>query len=305
MLAAGGGGGAGNLAFGGDGGQSGGSGGTNGLPGGTGATVTGPGTGSVGGQDGLGPTDTTAIQGSGGTGANASGGARSGGGGGGGYYGGGGGASEGANDGAVSGGGGGSDYVGYSATAVLYEDGAGGPGGEDNTDHGQAGELEILYSVAQPTPSVPSTAGLAPGVPSTAEPEPARPLPAHPGTPVSHLIVYTHGGQGVIDTHALIIKASCGQIACSVRVSATLEVPGLGRLPILVSRPTAIAASQVGRASVPVPKALRHRLRRYLMHHRRAQIEIQLTVTAATGVSGSAPETFSEMLPTWTLPGLH
>jgi hypothetical protein len=290
MLAAGGGGGAGNLAAGGEGGRSGGDGEANGVPGGTGASPSGPGQGGVGGQNGLGPTTSTAIEGSGGRGANATGGARSGGGGGGGYYGGGGGASE--SEGAVSGGGGGSDYVAPSATDVIYENGAGGPGGNDNSDPGQAGEVEILYTRAVETS--------APSGPSSTEPESAHPLPAH-----SHLTVYTHGGQGVINSHALTVKASCGPVACTIRASATLEVAGLGRLPVLMSLPTPIAASRLGRASVPVPKALRRKLRHYLLHHRDVRVEVQLTVTATTSSSDSAPETLAETLPMWTLPGFR
>jgi hypothetical protein len=299
LLAAGGGGGAGNLASGGNGGQTGGAGASNGLPGGTGASVTAPGLGSVGGQDGFGPTQTTAIEGRGGGGGPAVPFARSGGGGGGGYYGGGGGGTE--TWGAVSGGGGGSDYVSPSARAVGYDDGAGGAGGEDTADPAQPGEIEIVY--AKP-PEAPVEAPATAAQPSAASADP--PPEAHHGERLSpHLTVYTHGGQGVINAHVLTIKASCGGVACSVQARATLRVRGLSHLPTLLSPATTIAAFSVGRASVPVPRALRRRLRHYLLHHRGAHVRIELTVRATASSGASSRETLAETLPMWTLPGLR
>jgi len=308
LLAAGGGGGAGNGAPGGNGGQTGEEGGANGLPGGTGATATGPGLGGLGGQNGFGPTQTTAIEGRGGGGGPAIAPERSGGGGGGGYYGGGGGGTG--TSGGVSGGGGGSDYVSPSATAVGYDDGAGGAGGEDAEDPAQPGEIEIVYTKPPQAPGkvpAPGEVPAATGQPSAAGALPAVALPAadHGERPSPHLTVYTHGGQGVINAHALMIKASCGEVACSIQASATLQVRGLSHLPTLLSPATSIAASSVGRASVPVPKGLRRRLRHYLLHHRGTHVRVGLTVRATANSVGNSRETLAETLPMWTLPGLR
>ena len=240
-------------------------------------------------------TETTAIEGRGGGGGPAVAPARSGGGGGGGYYGGGGGGTE--TWGAVSGGGGGSDYVTPSATGVGFNDGAGGAGGEDTADPAQPGEVEVIYS--EPV-EAPVTAGQT----SSAA---ALQLPAahHGERPSPHLTVYTRGGQGVINARALTIKASCGGVACRLRAIATLHVRGLSHLPALLSPVTSIAASSVGKASLPVPKALRSRLRHYLLHHRGAHIRIELTVRATASSGGSSRETLAESLPMWTLPGLR
>jgi hypothetical protein len=292
LLAAGGGGGAANLAAGGNGGQTGGAGQENGLAGGTGATSEGPGLAGPQGQDGQGPTVTTAIEGRGGTGANQPGGGRSGGGGGGGYYGGGGG---GGNGDPVSAGGGGSDYVSPSAAAIHYEDGAGGVGGEDTAYPAQPGEIEILY--AQPA-QAPATA-------SAAKSPPTGGAQAQPATHRLHLTVYSHGGQGIINSHALTIKASCADVACTARATMSIQVTGMSPLRVLLGSPTPIAASSVGRLPVPVPKALRHRLRHYLLHHRGARIEIQLTVTATASSGAVSSEALTETLPIWTLPGLR
>jgi hypothetical protein len=289
LLAAGGGGGAGNLAPGGNGGQTGGDGAENGLPGGTGASATSPGLGGEGAQNGSGPTVTTAIEGRGGHGANASPEARSGGGGGGGYYGGGGGGVG--SSGAVSGGGGGSDYVTPAASGVSYEDGAGGAGGEDAADPAQPGSVEILYARATtPTASA--------DIPSIG---PEKSTGAT--TPSAlHLSVYTHGGQGVINTHALTVKVSCGPVACDVHAQTTIHVPGLSHLPLLLSSSTPLAANSVGKVTILVPRALRRLLRHYLLRHPRTRIGVKLSVTAAAGASH---ETLDETLPIWTLRGFR
>jgi hypothetical protein len=109
----------------------------------------------------------------------------------------------------------------------------------------------------------------------------------------------------VINAHALTIKASCGEVACSIQASATLQVRGLSHLPTLLSPATPVAADSVGRASVPVPKALRRRLRHYLLHHRGTHIGIKLTVRATANSVGSSREMLAETLPMWTLPGLR
>jgi hypothetical protein len=293
LLAAGGGGGAANLASGGDGGQTGGTGQSNGLAGGTGATATEPGLAGPQGQNGKGPTVTTTIEGRGGTGANQPGGGRSGGGGGGGYYGGGGG---GGNGGPVSAGGGGSDYVGPLASAVDYEDGAGGVGGEDTSDAAQPGEIEIIYAQPTQAPAAPTTQKTAPAGSPQVQTMPARSL---------HLTLYSHGGQGIINSHALTIKAGCADVSCTARATVTLHVTGMSRLGVLLGPPTPIAASSVGRLPVPVPKALRRRLRHYLLRHRGARVGIQLTVTASASSGYASSETLAETLPMWTLPGLR
>lgn len=293
LLAAGGGGGAANLASGGNGGRAGGTGQENGLAGGTGATSEGPGLAGPQGQNGHGPTETTAIEGSGGTGANQPGGGRSGGGGGGGYYGGGGG---GGNGDPVSGGGGGSDYVSPSASAVLYEDGAGGVGGEDTSYPAQPGEIEVLYAQPAPAPA----AGNPAETPSTAGSQ-AQPTTQHR----LHLTVYSHGGQGIINSHALTIKAGCADVACTAYATVTVHVAGMSAPRVLLSSPIPIAASAVGRLAVPVPKAVRRRLRHYLLHHRGARVDIQLAVTATASAGAVSSETLAETLPMWTLPGLR
>ncbi len=294
LLAAGGGGGAGNLAPGGNGGQSGEDGLENGLPGGTGASTSGPGLGGEGGQNGFGPTVTSAIEGRGGSGANAAPNSRSGGGGGGGYYGGGGGGVGSA--GAVSGGGGGSDYVTPAASGVTYEDGAGGAGGEDAAEPGQPGSVEILYTVAAAGAPPPET-------PPATSPPSAPPKANGAKAPAGlHLTLYTHGGQGVINSHALTVKANCGPVACTVRARTTIHVAGLPNLPILLSPNTPLAADSVGRFAISVPASLRRLLRHYLLRHRRARTRVSLTVTAT---AGTAREALSETLPMWTLRGFR
>jgi hypothetical protein len=331
LLAAGGGGGAGNLASGGNGGQVGATGAQNGgASGGGGATASAPGLGSnQGGHDGGGPTQTTAIEGVGGAGASAKGEARSGGGGGGGYYGGGGGGGGTENEtvwASLSGGGGGSDFVASSATGVLYEDGFGGVGGEDTSEPAGAGSLEITYEQPTQAPSgeapsenatetAPEQTTGAPspetGVGTPAVGTPGSPsaqtsassAPEHQRVPVPHLTVYTHGGQGVINSHGLKVKAGCGDVTCTVHVAAIVAVPGLRGLRTLVGASTAIPASRVGQISVPVPAGLRRRIRDYLLRHRNIRGEVHLAVTDV-GASG-ATETVTETLPVWTLPGLR
>jgi len=288
LLAAGGGGGAGNLAPGGNGGQTGANGGENGVSGGTGASATGPGLGGEGGQNGFGPTVTTAVEGRGGHGANGSPQGRSGGGGGGGYYGGGGGGIN--LSGGVSGGGGGSDYVAPTASGVIYEDGAGGAGGEDAADPGQPGSAEILYA---PTSAAGAPAGSSP---AGQQPTGVKTLPG------LHLTVYTHGGQGLINTHALTVKASCGPVACQMEARAAVHISGLSRRTILLGSTTSTAANSVGRVVIGVPVALRRLLRPYLLRHPRTRIQVALTVTA---IAGASHETFAETLPMWTLRGFR
>jgi hypothetical protein len=232
---------------------------------------------------------TTAIEGRGGQGANASPEARSGGGGGGGYYGGGGGGVG--PSGAVSGGGGGSDHVTPAAIGVSYEDGAGGAGGEDAADPGQPGSVEILYATA-------TTPAVSPHSPSVT-PEKSTSTQT---TPALHLSVYTHGGQGLINTHALTVKASCGPVACTVHAQTAIHVPGLSGLPILLSSSTPLAADSVGRIAILVPTALRRLLRHYLLRHPRTRIKLKLSVTATAGASREA---LTETLPMWTLRGFR
>jgi hypothetical protein len=191
----------------------------------------------------------------------------------------------------VSGGGGGSDFVTPSASGVVYEDGAGGAGGEDSVDVGQPGTVEILYAPASPA----SVLATAPA------PAPANPSDANT-TPRLHLTVYTHGGQGVINTHTLSVKASCGPVACALSAQAAILVPGLRKLPLLRGGLTSTPAGSVGRVSIGVPVALRRLLRRYLLGHPDTRIQVKLDVTAT---AGTAHETLGESLPMWTLRGFR
>jgi hypothetical protein len=88
-------------------------------------------------------------------------------------------------------------------------------------------------------------------------------------------------------------------------VSAVVHIPGLSGLPLLVGSPLELAASHVGRVSLPVPAAVRHRIRHYLLHHRGVKGEVHLTVTDVGGTGSAAAETLNETLPIWTLPGLR
>ncbi|HEX4483983.1 MAG TPA: hypothetical protein VH081_09355 [Solirubrobacteraceae bacterium] len=319
LLAAGGGGGAGNFADGGAGGQAGGQGGTNGVAGGLGATVGGSGAGSAGGQAGSGPTLTSAVEGVGGSGAgNAGAETRGGGGGGGGYYGGGGGGTGVGEWSGSGGGGGGADFGAGSATNVIYEDGLGGLGGEGGPDAAVSGEIEIVYALPAEEPAGEEPAvEAAPHDPSQHESPVSKETPRQESLPAqtpsttpvaqapasARLTLLTHRAQGVINSHALTIAAGCGAVGCTLKATGVLHVPGLGRMPKLRSAATPVSAASMGHASLAVPKALRWRLRHYLLHHRAAKAQITIIVTGT--FDGGSSETTTETLPIWVLPGLR
>ncbi len=126
---------------------------------GRGGKQTGGGEGGWGAQSGSGPTETSAIEGTGGEGAF---GRNGGGGGGGGYYGGGGGGSQGSGPWSNGGGGGGADFLSEAGEDASFSNGGGGQGGPGALYggwFGVSGDVIVSWRQLATTVTVKASAG--------------------------------------------------------------------------------------------------------------------------------------------------
>ncbi len=238
---------------------------------GHGATETGPGAGGAGavnGTAGTGPATSPPALGDGGASVAAP---RSGGGGGGGYYGGGSGASEG--EFASAGAGGGSDFVaGGSSTSY-----APGPSGGEPAHAGHPGQITITYPkpASAPTPAPTPTSTGSSGPAGT-----ANATVASPALGESVFTVLTDAPQLLINARALTFLSNCGPLVCTVSALATVKLPD-GRSWQLSGKPVVLAADTPGAVSLPIPARLRSGVRRYLIHHPRFKVRIDVMFTVS------------------------
>ena len=109
--------------------------------------------------------------------------------------------------------------------------------------------------------------------------------------------------KALINGRWIPVRATCGQVACAITVTATLRLPGLRHTVALPGAVARLAAGSIGNADVRVPKTLRRMVRRFLLHHPHDKLKLVLTVrmTSSAGVSQHT----TVVLPIWTLPGFR
>jgi Bacterial Ig-like domain (group 3) len=161
------------------------------------------------------------------------------------------------------------------------------------------------------TPSTPSTSGVVStaSTASTPTPTPSQaPATTSPPTftapspaPVFALTILTREAKPLINRRLLSVRARCGMVACTMRASMTIELPGTRRALSLDSPSATVPVGEAENALIAVPSKLRSVVRSYLLHHHHAAITLQLTVTASA--AGQVPQSADVTIPMWTYAG--
>jgi hypothetical protein len=123
---------------------------------------------------------------------------------------------------------------------------------------------------------------------------------APPLSPVFALSILTHAAKPLINRRALAIRSRCGSVSCTVSATATVVLPGRGRLSVGEAS-AALAAGEPGNVLIAVPAKLRTAVRDYLRHHRHAAITLRVVLNAAA--PGHATQTSVVTLGVWTYGG--
>lgn len=181
---------------------------------GRGGKQTGAGAGGTGAQNGDGPTETPAIEGTGGEGGF---GRNGGGGGGGGYYGGGGGGAEGFGPWSNGGGGGGADFLSGAGEGASFENGGGGQGGPGalyGGFMGASGDIVVSWRQLATSVTVKASSGSVPA--GGHELYTASVTPA----PTSGTVTFADGEHPIEGCEELPLQAG------SARCSVTYPAPG-------------------------------------------------------------------------------
>ncbi len=115
-------------------------------------------------------------------------------------------------------------------------------------------------------------------------------------------VVLTRAPQPLINTRLLTIFFRCGSSPCSGSAAITVRLPR-GRAWHLKGTEASAAGGTPSRIRVAVPAQLRQDVRRYLRHHRRYRVKLDVSVTLTS--AGGARQTTQRVLGIWTLPGLR
>jgi hypothetical protein len=121
---------------------------------------------------------------------------------------------------------------------------------------------------AAPTPT-PS------GAPAAASPATAAPQPS-----VFALLILTREAKPLLNRRVIAVRVRCGAVACALRATMTVELPGMYHALFVGSADATLAVSTAGNALIPVPAKLRSVVRRYLLDHPHQALTLRVDVTA-------------------------
>jgi len=131
----------------------------------------------------------------------------------------------------------------------------------------------------EPTPTPTASATPAPS------PAPSGPAPAPAIEPTLKLELSTGGAQLLSDRRSVSALAGCGPVACSVRLAATVKLPGAKRSWRLTSATRTLAATQVARLRLPTTLALRRAVRAARKRYPGHAITLTVVLSAHTADS--------------------
>jgi hypothetical protein len=159
------------------------------------------------------------------------------------------------------------------------------------------GEFTASLSAALSVTAVePVRRGGSPSTPTA--PAATDPATAAPPSPVFALLILTREARPLLNRRVIAVRVRCGAVACALRATMTVEIPGMHRALYVGSADETLAVSTAGNALIPVPADLRSVVRRYLvLHpHRALSLRVDVTATAVGHLSQSGIVT----LAVWT-----
>jgi hypothetical protein len=127
-----------------------------------------------------------------------------------------------------------------------------------------------------------SSAGVSTSPPTPPQtPLPTAPLAAAQPSPVFALSILTREAKPLLNRHVLAVRARCGAVRCAVQARMTVTLPGVRQALSVGSASATVRAGGAENVLFTVPSKLRGAVRSYLLHHPRAAITLQVTVTAS------------------------
>jgi Bacterial Ig-like domain (group 3) len=184
--------------------------------------------------------------------------------------------------------------------------------GSPDSAYTSSSSQPALVSVVAPV-SPPVVSG-APAKPAASSPVPASEAPSsstQPGPPAQPaLLLLSDVAQPLINTRAIGLRVTCGNVSCVVRGEAWVKLPGMRHALWLSAGTSSAAPNRGSTVRLLVPRNVRGLVRRYMLHHRSYKPQIKLTLT----VMGASPDAGAGAVPLasreytlgiWTYPGLR